>query len=47
MDLMVLDTIVALLPDSSAETGVVVERFDEWHNPPIADIAGGCVPCGT
>jgi len=43
----VQEMISMLLPNSAAETHVVIERFDEWHNPQDVDAAPtGVSTCG-
>lgn len=43
----VQEMISTLLPNSTAETDMVIERFDEWHNPSAIDSSptGVCI-CG-
>ncbi|HEX9337800.1 MAG TPA: hypothetical protein VF892_18030 [Pseudonocardiaceae bacterium] len=38
MPATVLEIISDLLPDSSTDTDLVIERFDEWHNPANANL---------
>ncbi len=38
------EMISMLLPNPVAETDMVIERFDEWHNPQDVN-AGSATPC--